>query len=237
MKRILHEYEVASGQCINFHKSALCFSPNVPSDRKEYLASLLGVSVVEDLGYYLGLPSHISRRKSAVFCRIKEQIGKAVQGWKRSFFSVGGKEVLLKSVAQAIPTYSMSCFRLPKGLCSDISREMARFWWGSSGEKHKIHWQGWDRLCVPKKAGGLNFWDMEGFNQALLAKQVWRVLQNPNILLSRLLRGKYFADSLVLKAGCPRSASYFWHSFIWGRELLYLGLRRRIGDGSDTLFF
>lgn len=127
-------------------------------------------------------------------------MGKAVQGWKCSFFSLGGKEVLLKSVAQAIPTYSMR----EGGSCS-----MARFWWGSDEVKRKIHWQRWERLCLPKEVGGLGFRDMEGFNQALLAKQVWRILQNPYLLVAKFLKGRYFADVFVLEAVCSRSASYF----------------------------
>ncbi|XP_022131662.1 uncharacterized protein LOC111004787 [Momordica charantia] len=160
-----------------------------------------------------------------------------MQGWKRSFFSVGGKEVLIKSVGQAIPAYAMSVFRLPKGFCEEVSQMFARFWWGSSNDTKKLHWMSWERMCLPKELGGLNFRDLEGFNQALVAKQVWRVLQNPNILVSRVLKAKYFHDSLVLQATHLRNQSYFWKGFIWGRDLLIKGLRSRVGNGSTINIF
>lgn len=56
MKRILYDYEMTSGQCINFNKFALFFSSNVPSACQDFLGGLLEVPVVDDLGYYLGLP-------------------------------------------------------------------------------------------------------------------------------------------------------------------------------------
>lgn len=61
---ILHLYELASGQCANFDKSAVCFSTNIRDNRKEYLQSLLGVRLVDNLRQYLGLPSAFTRRNS-----------------------------------------------------------------------------------------------------------------------------------------------------------------------------
>ena len=44
--------------------------------------------------------------------------------------SRAGKEVLIKAVAQSIPTYTMGVFLLPAKLCDELDSLCARFWWG-----------------------------------------------------------------------------------------------------------
>ena len=55
--------------------------------------------------------------------------------------SRAGKEVLIKAVAQLIPTYTMVVFQLPRKLCDDLNAMCARFWWGQVRSKRKIHWK------------------------------------------------------------------------------------------------
>ena len=73
---------------------------------------------------YLGLPSIIVKSKKEIFAEVKEKVGKKLFGWKEKLLSGGGREVLIKAVAQAIPTYTMSCFQLLKGLCDEIEGMM-----------------------------------------------------------------------------------------------------------------
>lgn len=188
-------------------------------------------------GNYLGLPSSFLRSKHKDLKGIADKIWKAIQGWKRSFFSVAGKEVLIKSVGQAIPTFAMSLFQLPKKLCEEITRCFARFWWGSTEENRKIHWKSWNSLCLLKSLGGLNFRDLTGFNQSLVAKQVWRILTYPMLLASKVLKSIYFPNTSLLEADLGNNPSYLWKSFLWGRDLLKLGLRFRIGNGKTIKVF
>ena len=63
-----------------------------------------------------------------MFADVKERVAKKLSGWKEKLLSIGGREVLVKAIAPAIPTYTMSGFLLPKSLCDDIEGIMRRFW-------------------------------------------------------------------------------------------------------------
>lgn len=110
---------------------------------------------------------------------------------------------------------------------------LAHFWWGS-GDKKGLHWYSWNRICIPKREGGLGFKDLAVFNQALLAKQVWRIMQNPNCLMARVLQARYFPEGNILDAKLKKKASYAWKSILHGKDLIIKGMRYIIGDGSYT---
>lgn len=79
-------------------------------------------------------------------------------------------------MAQAVPAYAMSVFRIPITICDDIQRAITRFWWGSKKEQKSLHWAKWETLCQAKGRGGLGFRDFASFNQALIGKQSWKII-------------------------------------------------------------
>ncbi|XP_027086667.1 uncharacterized protein [Coffea arabica] len=86
-----------------------------------------------------------------------------------------GKEVMLKSVTMAMPTYMMSCFKLPKKICKEINAVMANYWWGEANGKNKLHWRSWSKISLDRKDGGLGFKDLATFNASLLDKHQGKV--------------------------------------------------------------
>ena len=78
--------------------------------------------------------------KKRTFEYLKERVWKRIQGWKEKLLSKAGKGVLIKAIAQAIPSYAMSCFDLTKSLCDEISSMISRFWWTQQDKENKMHW-------------------------------------------------------------------------------------------------
>ena len=79
--------------------------------------------------------------------------------------------MLIKDVAQAVPAYTMSVFKIPMGLCNEIQQSIAGFWWSKRNEKSGIFWTKWESMSQAKSRGGMGFRDISSFNQALVAKQ------------------------------------------------------------------
>ena len=71
-----------------------------------------------------------------------------------------------------------------------------------------------------KYKGGLGFLDIEIFNLALLARQAWRILVEPNSLSARILKAIYFPTTDMLQAEVGSSPSQIWRSLCEGRDML-----------------
>lgn len=127
---VLQVYEQASCQQLNRAKTSLFFSKNTLGDVQEEIKIRFGAQVIKQHEKYLGFPYLVGRNKQNTFKSIKEKLGKKLAGWKEKMFSKASKEVLIKAVAQAIPTYTMSCFKLPDALYEDLASMIQNFWWG-----------------------------------------------------------------------------------------------------------
>lgn len=95
---------------MNRDKSAIFFSTNTPEALKNSLKGILDIQVEAFNERYLGLPTVVGRITSGTFEYISEKARGKIQGWSEKLLACAGRETLLKSVVQAIPTYPMGTF-------------------------------------------------------------------------------------------------------------------------------
>ncbi|XP_028051902.1 uncharacterized protein LOC114256459 [Camellia sinensis] len=172
MLAILKIYCEASGQLVNFEKSSVQFSANTPATVSSSICNAAGLSVSHPNSKSLGLPSFWGRSKAEAYEYLIERILSKLQGWKQNLLSQAGKEILIKAVVQAIPSYAMACFAFPKKFCDKLNAYIRNFWWRGDPEGKGINWLNWGHMTLPNHQGGMGFRDFNSFNLALLARQV-----------------------------------------------------------------
>ena len=87
-------------------------------------------------------------------------------------------------------------------------------------------------MCKSKLEGGMRFCDLYAFNLAMLAKQGWRMLENPTSLMARMYKARYFPNGDILNASIGNNPSYAWRSIHKSIEINQQGTRWRVGNGK-----
>jgi hypothetical protein len=228
----LERYSRGTGQSINFDKCSILFNAKHDPAVIEEVKRCLNIHKVSFEAKYLGLPTHEGRMKAERFQALTERVSKRCNAWDEKCLSAGAKDVLIKSVAQAIPVYVMSVFLLPGPLHESLTRTIRKYWWGELAGKRKTHWIAWEKFTNSKSDGGLGFRDIQLFNQALLARQAWGLIERPDSLCARVLKAKYYPNGYLLDTAFPVNQSITWKAIVHGLELLKKGVCWRVGSGN-----
>lgn len=128
LKIILDQYCANSGQLVSDAKSSIFFSENTTVSDKTEVCQALNIMTESLNDKYLGLPALVGADHSDCFNHLIDRVRSKTKGWKEKLLSMGGKEILMKSIAQAVPVYAMMVFKIPKNICKGISDTISQFW-------------------------------------------------------------------------------------------------------------
>nr|XP_016452260.1 PREDICTED: uncharacterized protein LOC107776838 [Nicotiana tabacum] len=96
------------------------------------------------------------------------------------------RATLIKSVLLTLRNYWAQVFILPKKIIQFIETICRRFLWTGNVEPTRKALIAWDKLCVPKSVGGLNFINIEIWNKAAISWEIWQKL----LQWQGIMRGK-----------------------------------------------
>ena len=141
---------------------------------------------------------------------------------------------MIKSVAQALPTYVMSTFELPNKICESMDAVNRRFWWKPNNQNGKyMAWNSWDKLYQTKRDGGLGFRKTKEVNMALIAKLSWMVASKRTSICMELLRKKYKVRKDWLSKEPMKTASPIWRAIEKAKKIVLKGACYMVGDGNS----
>nr|AID60103.1 hypothetical protein [Brassica napus] len=186
------------------------------------------------------MPVLQKRINKETFGAVIEKVSSKLAGWKRRFLSLAGRITLTKSVLSSVPVHTMSTIALPSSTLNQLDKIARAFIWGSIDGTRKQHLVSWEKICKPKREGGLGIRLAKEMNVALLAKLGWRMLNTEdglwvNILCKKFRVGELDDASWLVPQG---RWSPTWRSLVMGiREVVAPGVSWILGDGRRVRFW
>ncbi|KAL5537585.1 hypothetical protein UlMin_044677 [Ulmus minor] len=139
-----------------------------------------------------------------------------------------------------VPTFFMRNKRLQFGYIRDRVFKKLQGWKEknfSQGGKEVLLKAVIQAIPIYAMLSSLMALDLSVFNQAMIGKQVWRLVTRPFSLAARVLKAKYYPNSSIWEADANDSSSYTWKSILWGRNLVAQGTRWRVGNGESISIY
>nr|GEV54877.1 zinc finger CCCH domain-containing protein 34-like [Tanacetum cinerariifolium] len=248
--RILKCFYLASGLKINLQKSQV-LGVGIHKDVVNHGASLIGCDVMHTPFTYLGVIVGDHMVRTSAWASIIQKIQAWLSKWKSKTLSVSGRLTLLKLVLGVAPLYTMSIYKVPKGVLHVLESIRSKFFNGDDPSKRKITWIAWEKVLASKKNGGLGVSSLHALNRALLLKWVWRFLSQDGSIWSRVINAIYGSSlashsvkfsgvilDMPLSVRFPRMFALERDKQIpvaakWGASSFDASFRRQIRDGIE----
>ena len=145
--------------------------------------------------------------------------------------------MLIQSNLESLPVHTMQCFELPKQNTKMLDKVHRNFFWKKSNVDKGLPMISWEKICRPKKFGGLGFRKTTAINLAFQCKLAWKILQEKENLWVAIMTAKYLKHSNFLIVTPKPSDSPVWKSVLRSRSLLKKGLRWIVGTGENISFW
>ncbi|CAL8157860.1 unnamed protein product [Prunus armeniaca] len=238
---IMHCVSTASGQVVNYDKSAILCSPNTPKAIAKEISFICGYPIVASLGNYLGMPLLHSRPTYTTYNGLIDRVTNRLASWKSKLLSIVGRATLVQAVTSSIPIYAMQTVKLHASVYEHLDRLNRNFFLGGKEEKNKAKYlKGASILDSPnsvKKSSSRNWKCIVHGVELLLKGMRWRIGSGdqqdfiPWLKVNLLSKAKW-------GGGLPWSAVFVftcWYLWKWRNKHIFLPLDEYVADPIKTI--
>lgn len=197
LQSILNTYASWSGQCANMQKSSIHFSKGVRPNRRYEFANRLGVQQMQLSDKYLDHQLLRSSYKIDSYEFLNDKFDAKLAGWKGIHLSHAGRLIMIKHVLGLIPPYYMATSIIPRKVLDRPTRTMQNFWWGHATEVRKTHFINRRTFEKSKEAGGPGIRFLQHLTRAMIAKLIWKFMEDEDCLWAQLMRAEYLQRKLL----------------------------------------
>ena len=151
------------------------------------------------------------------------------------YISKGGRHTLIQATLSSLPTYYLSLFRAPLSIISCINKLTRNFFWEGTRGDGGMHNINWAISQQPQLSDGMGIGNFKYRNSALLAKWMWRFINEIDALWRKLIVAKYNSPNCIWPSPTSRGSSKVpWRSICQYMDLVMDRVSRRMGDGGST---
>ncbi|XP_060972533.1 uncharacterized protein LOC133038408 [Cannabis sativa] len=141
---------------------------------------------------------------------IVDKIKKKLHTWATRHLSYAGRLQLIHTVLLGLRNYWMNIFVLPQSVIKEIEKHCRLFLWGQSGNRCKVHFGSWEKVCRPKHLGGLGFMEGTKWNMATLAKFLWAIMEKHDVLWVKWVNVVYMKGDDIWNYKLGVDTSWYW---------------------------
>ncbi|GJU23245.1 RNA-directed DNA polymerase, eukaryota, reverse transcriptase zinc-binding domain protein [Tanacetum coccineum] len=229
--RAFDEFSLTSGLYPSMTKSTVYFG-NVPNDVKCSILMFMPFNEGNLPAKYLGVPL-VSRKLHKDDCKfLVECVVKRITDWRNRCLSYAGRLQLISSILSSLQVFWASIFVIPKNVCESIDKLFKNFLWSGNDKNSSIASVAWKDICMPKCQGGLGLKSLQTWNQALMTKHLWNILDNKNSIWVRWVNMYWLKGHSIWSCVSNKQISWCWKEVLSLRDNIRQYVKTKIGDGK-----
>lgn len=229
MMTVLEKFGAASGLKANQLKSCIYFG-GVKQAIKQEILQMTGMTEGELPFRYLGVPLASQKLNIAQYQPLIKKILSKMDCWSTRLLSYAGRVQLLKSVVAGIQLFWCQVFVIPQKVIKVLQAVCRTFLWTGRTTFSKRALIAWDKVILPKQAGGMGIGNLKMWNKAAICKLLWNVSLMKNRTWIQWIHGYYIRGRDCFSMEIPQQCSWVVRKILGAREYV-----QNTQEGKDLI--